>query len=284
MKTILTLLLTIVSTISFAEVSFSEKDALVSLYNSTNGNQWKTKWNFQSPVSTWFGVKVENDKVIALDLSSNNLSGVLPPSIAQLTYLKSLNLFHNNIEGVIPSEIGFLINLEDLNLSFNKFSGEISNDLCKANKLKKIELFMNRLSGNLPNEINKLNNLEILSLYNNEFTGEIPESLYQLKALKVLQLNSNKFSGNLKPEISNLTSLVNLSLFDNNFKGQLPVVDLEKIITLKEMNISYNNFNGMVSERLAKKDILRLTMVNEQGVASSLKINMEKDKAIATEE
>ena len=53
---------------------------------------------------------------------------------------------------------------------------------------------------------------------------------------------------------------------------------------LKEMNISYNNFNGAISTKLSNKDALNMTMLNEQGVASALKIDMSKDKAIVSEE
>ena len=59
----------------FSNVSASEKNALIKLYKSTNGNQWKIKWNLNTPISSWYGVKLQNDKVIALDLSDNNLVG-----------------------------------------------------------------------------------------------------------------------------------------------------------------------------------------------------------------
>jgi len=50
------------------------------------------------------------------------------------------------------------------------------------------------------------------------------------------------------------------------------------------MNISYNNFNGVVSSKLAKKDVMNMTMVDQYGVATTLKVDMEKDKAVAEEE
>jgi len=50
------------------------------------------------------------------------------------------------------------------------------------------------------------------------------------------------------------------------------------------MNISYNNFNGLVSKKLAKKDVMNMTMVNEQGVATTLKVNTDKNSGLASEE
>ena len=65
--------------------------------------------------------------------------------------------------------------------------------------------------------------------------------------------------------------------------GQIPF-DLEKLGNLKEMNISYNMFNGLVSKNLSKLDALNMTMVNEQGVATTLKVNADKNSAFAADE
>jgi hypothetical protein len=89
--------------------------------------------------------------------------------------------------------------------------------------------------------------------------------------------------GALSPDVANLTSLENLSLFENKMDGQVPF-DLEKLHNLKEMNISYNMFNGLVSRNLAKLDTLNMTMINEQGVATTLKISIDKNSAYAADE
>jgi hypothetical protein len=65
--------------------------------------------------------------------------------------------------------------------------------------------------------------------------------------------------------------------------GQVPF-DLEKLNHLKEMNISYNKFNGLVSKNLSKLDTLNMTMINEQGLATTLQVDMTKNTAIATDE
>ena len=58
----------------------------------------------------------------------------------------------------------------------------------------------------------------------------------------------------------------------------------EKLKNLKEMNISYNMFNGFVSRNLAKLDTLNMTMINEQGVATTLKVSIDKNSAYAADE
>jgi hypothetical protein len=72
--------------------------------------------------------------------------------------------------------------------------------------------------------------------------------VYDIKTLKTLLLNSNKLSGVLSNEVENMAS-ENLSLFDNKMNGQVPL-ELEKLNNLKEMNISYNMFNGLISRNL----------------------------------
>ena len=75
---------------------------------------------------------------------------------------------------------------------------------------------------------------------------------------------------------------MNLSLFENNMEGQLPF-DLVKLNNLKEMNISYNMFSGLVSKNLAKLDTLNMTMINDKGLAVNLRVD-DKNSAYTNEE
>jgi hypothetical protein len=50
------------------------------------------------------------------------------------------------------------------------------------------------------------------------------------------------------------------------------------------MNISYNQFSGLVSKDLSKLDVLNMTMINDRGVAEVLKVTMDKNTAIVSEE
>jgi hypothetical protein len=47
------------------------------LYHATNGSQWKVKWDLAAD-ATWYGVSLQDDKVIAVVLQNNNLIGELP--------------------------------------------------------------------------------------------------------------------------------------------------------------------------------------------------------------
>jgi hypothetical protein len=72
MKTIFTYLaLLLVTASGFAEISSAEKNALIKLNKATKGSQWINKWDLKSPVTNWFGVEIQNDKVISIKLINN---------------------------------------------------------------------------------------------------------------------------------------------------------------------------------------------------------------------
>jgi Leucine-rich repeat (LRR) protein len=82
------------------------------------------EWDLSSP-STWYGIKLEGDKIVSINLSDNNLVGEIPNEIVALTDLKELNLHKNSISGVIPFNLEYLKELVVLDLSFNKLTGTI---------------------------------------------------------------------------------------------------------------------------------------------------------------
>ncbi|CAD6337056.1 unnamed protein product [Miscanthus lutarioriparius] len=81
---------------------------------------------------------------------SKDLSGLLSPSIGNLTKLETLLLQNNNIIGPIPTEIGKLAKLRTLVLSSNKLHGTIPNSLGCLGSLQYIDLSYNNLSGPIP--------------------------------------------------------------------------------------------------------------------------------------
>ena len=103
-----------------------DKDALVALYNATDGDNWleNTNWMTSGALSTWHGVTTDSEgRVTELDLTRNQLKGEIPVELGNLSNLKSLDLSSNRLTGPIPAELGNLSNLESLYLGSNELTG-----------------------------------------------------------------------------------------------------------------------------------------------------------------
>ncbi len=164
-----------------------DRDALIALYNSTNGPAWKNVWNdwdvrknwcSDEDLSTWQGVDCENGRVIRINLSGSNLVGSLPEEMENLTELRELFLHENLLEGPIPAFVSKLENLEKLVLTGNNFSGEIPSFLGSLSHLKSLWLHDNYLTGSIPSCFINLKELEDLRLCDNYLSGKIPDEFY----------------------------------------------------------------------------------------------------------
>ncbi|XP_010910331.1 uncharacterized protein [Elaeis guineensis] len=88
--------------------------------------------------------------VIVMDLSNNNLSGMIPEELTNLFGLVSLNLSENHLTGEITEKIGTLQQLESLDLSRNNFFGGIPSSIIDLTFLSYLNLSYNNLSGSIP--------------------------------------------------------------------------------------------------------------------------------------
>jgi len=75
-------------------------------------------------MSTWFGVQVNDaNRVTGLNLSNNNLSGVIIDEIENFNLLQDLDLSNNQLEGDMPASLGNIDVLNNLNLHHNNLKG-----------------------------------------------------------------------------------------------------------------------------------------------------------------
>lgn len=112
-------------------VNTQDSLALVDLYNSTNGPGWinHTNWLTAAPVNSWFGVTVENQRVVWIQFANNKLVGTIPVSVATLSQLQILDFSQNQLTGTIPSSLGGLTGIFSLDLSNNQLSGTLPSSL-----------------------------------------------------------------------------------------------------------------------------------------------------------
>jgi len=119
-----------------------ERAALVALYKATDGDNWgdNTNWCSDKPLEEWKGINFwldywwgnnnDEEHVYTLNLSSNNLSGVIPMEIGNLTHLQVLKLgWNKNISGTIPASIGRMAELRELGLNSLNMTGEIPKEI-----------------------------------------------------------------------------------------------------------------------------------------------------------
>ena len=57
-----------------------DREVLLALYMTNGGPQWYRNggWNTDADISTWYGVKVRDGRVVGLHLRKNNLKGKVP--------------------------------------------------------------------------------------------------------------------------------------------------------------------------------------------------------------
>ena len=229
-----------------------DRDALVALYNATDGASWANNsgWLTDVPMSQWHGVETANTgRVTGLILEANQLSGEIPDGLGALTNLATLNLGSNRLRGEIPAGLGNVTNLTELHVSFNQLSGTIPAGLGNLTNLTELNLWSNRLSGKIPVELGSLTNLTGLYLHNNQLGGEIPAALGSLANLTNLLLGHNQLTGRIPVELGNLTNLVNLGLNDNQWSGDVPL-ELRNLSNLGSVYLSNNQLTGCVPSRL----------------------------------
>nr|POF08867.1 putative lrr receptor-like serine/threonine-protein kinase [Quercus suber] len=174
--------------------------------------------------------------VVELFLKGQDLTGVLPPALVKLPYLKTVEFIRNCLSGTIPHEWASSTTLERLDISMNNISGAIPSFLGNITTLKNLFMSNNLLSGTVPHELGKLVNLENLVLSANYLTGELPINLTNLIKLTEL-FSSNNFTGRMPSFFQSWKQLKQLEIEASGFEGPIPS-SISILSNLTELRIS----------------------------------------------
>ena len=99
-----------------------EEEVLAEFYEALDGVNWVDNggWLSDQPLSEWYGITVNQyGRVVGLELSDNDLNGVLPDTLVQLTKLESVRVSGNAITGCVSLSLSELSDhdFDDLLLS-----------------------------------------------------------------------------------------------------------------------------------------------------------------------
>ena len=250
----------------------TDRDILLSLYWSTGGPSWTNVegWLTHAPISTWYGVETDGDgRVVALRLRYNNLAGLLPAELWQLTALQILELDRNSLLGSIPRKLSELERLERLSLSSNQFGGPIPSVIGDIDRLERLDLSNNRLDGQIPVEIARLKEFRVLDLGGNELSGSIPTALGNLGRLEVLRLGSNQLYSVIPTELGQLTELRVLDLGGNELLGTIPPV-LGDLGRLEVLNLGNNRLGDEIPSELGQLAALRFLRLEDNELSGPI--------------
>ena len=177
------------------DVTQDECEALVFLYNSTNGDAWTnhTNWLTGTTVGSWNGITVLGGHVDEINLSSNNITGPLPLQIGNLMWVTNLTFSDNSISGSIPVGLENLTLLKILNLNYNQLTGTIPAGIFTSPVIEDIRVGTNKLTGPIPAALADATTLKIFIASYNHLSGVIPWDIGDLTLLSVLWINITTF-------------------------------------------------------------------------------------------
>lgn len=243
------------------EIPRSECEALVALYNSTDGSNWTNRggWLASDTPCSWYGTTCDAGHVTELRLSRNQLSGSLPAELLNLEQLRVLSVYLNKLVGALPPDLSRLPQLREVDFFNNQFTGSIPAQYGEFASLERLSLSDNKLTGAIPPELGGLSTLTHMWLGNNRLSGSIPPELGNLTNLRLLSISQTyQLSGAIPPELGNLSNLENLYLYSNVLTGPIP----SELGRLSKLRILYLFSNGGLSGTVPQQ-IWQLTNLEE---------------------
>ncbi|CAN4082164.1 unnamed protein product [Withania somnifera] len=257
---VITFSLVLFSTIDSRHLPQQEKDALREIAEQLGKKDWDFNLNPCDGNTNWTTPKRSNSPyynnvtcncstpdgfchVQTMLLKGQDLAGVLPPSLAKLPYLKTIDISRNYLSGTIPPEWAS-IKLEFMSVMVNQLSGPIPKYLGNMTTLLYMSLENNMFNGTVPKELGNMVNLQSLTLSFNNLTGKLPEEVNKLTKLTELRMSGNSFTGTL-PSFESMKNLQKLEIQASGFEGPVPP-SFSVLTGMKELRIS--DLPGSASE------------------------------------
>ncbi|WCJ28084.1 Leucine-rich repeat protein kinase family protein [Euphorbia peplus] len=287
-----------------SSTNVTDRLALLDFKNLITQDPFKitSSWNDSLHFCNWTGVFCDPRilRVQVLNLESLKLSGSIPPSIGNLTYLTEINFSNNTFSGELPQQLGRLLRLQHLNMTYNSFSGKFPTNLTHCKELTVIECTNNNLIGEIPEQLQSLSKLVVLGLGENNLTGtipswignfsklfsfsfalnnfhgNIPDELGKLSGLGFFQLFGNHLSGTVPSSIWNLSSMFYFSVTQNQLHGQLPADVGRRFPNLRIFAGGVNNFTGTIPVSLGNASKLQVIDFTQNGLTGTIPTSLQR--------
>ncbi|XP_070038067.1 probable LRR receptor-like serine/threonine-protein kinase At3g47570 [Nicotiana tomentosiformis] len=242
----------------------TDEDALLALKSHISSSDPNdiiaSNWSSSSSVCSWIGITCSSlhNRITALDISSMQLYGTVPPHVGNLSFLVSLDISNNNFHGELPEELSHLQRLKLIIVESNNFTGVFPSFLSLLPNLRILRLSSNQFYGKIPPSLSNLTKLQGLGVERNFLEGEIPQELGNLRYMTILDLQLNQLTGSIPPSIFNITTMRIITLFRNNLAGNLPTTICENLPNLEVLHIPVNNLDDVIPPNLGKCRKLRI--------------------------
>ncbi|BAT86659.1 hypothetical protein VIGAN_04433300 [Vigna angularis var. angularis] len=166
-----------------------------------------------------------------LQLSDNQLTGVVPPSLMSLSSLLKVSLDNNVLQGPVPSfGKGVKVTLDGVNSFCRKDSGPCDSRVTTLLDIAKDFGYPLQLAR---------------SWSGNDPCGDWSFVVCATGKIVTMNLAKQNLTGTISPAFANLTDLKNLYLNDNHLGGSIPG-DLVNLAQLRILDVSNNNLSGDV--------------------------------------
>ncbi|KAI5315350.1 PREDICTED: probably inactive leucine-rich [Prunus dulcis] len=141
-------------------------------------SSWDFNNNTEGFICNFLGIECwhpHESKVLNIKLSDLGLKGSFPRGVANCTSLTGLDLSSNQLNGLLPTNIDQIITfITSLDLSSNSFTGQIPMKLSNCSYLNVLKLDNNKFSGSIPPELGQLSRIKTFSVANNQLSGPVP--------------------------------------------------------------------------------------------------------------
>ncbi|HYK87445.1 MAG TPA: leucine-rich repeat domain-containing protein [Acidobacteriota bacterium] len=263
-----------------AAISQQERNALLDLFNGTNGSGWKSSTTsenissisrdggthivtlvFPGQTNWTTGYSIVVAGVQPASTTTDDFDGtysILTASYDSGTGVTTLtyNQGTGNTGSGTPG-IGTVTYSSGSSTGTVGWSGQAGTECgwygvtCNSGQtsVTAINLSDNHLSGTIPSTLGNLSNLQELNLSGNQLSGPIPAALDNLTNLQHLDLSGNQLSGLIPSRVGLRANLLFLNLSANELSGSIPS-SLDIFANLQELYLSANQLSGPIPSEL----------------------------------